>query len=82
MTDEFGAKALVEVMTSALADGRSVSIILDGGHCESVDHVACGQWHPLVEVRRTRDKHILILSAARIIAVDVGEDPGREHPFA
>jgi hypothetical protein len=82
VTDEFGVKSLVEVMASALAEGRSVSIMLDGGHSESVDHVACDQWHPLVEVRRTRDKHTLFLPAARIIAVDVGEEPSSQRPFA
>jgi hypothetical protein len=64
-------------MASALAEGRSVSILPDGGGWEPVGHVACGQWHPLVEVRRTRDKHTLVLPAARIVAVDVGSDgPG------
>jgi hypothetical protein len=69
-------------MASALAEGRSVSILLDGGHFESVDHVSCDQWHPLVEVRRNHDKHTLFLPAARIIAVEVGENLTQQQPFA
>ena len=76
MSDETLASGLAQVVAAALHDGRPVSIKIEGEAWEPIDRVNYGPHGAAVlEVRRSVDGHTLVVPAARIVAVDVGEGP-------